>query len=926
MRTHSKLSLTLSALAAAVFCAQAQAQAQETQQLQRVEVTGSNIKRLAAETASPVQVYSRDDIRKTGANTVRQILDTLTATVGTEIRDDGNNSSFASGASGVSMRGLGKGATLVLLNGRRVANYGLADGAKDTFVNVDSIPSDVVERVEIVKDGASAVYGSDAMAGVINIITRREYNGVGMSASYTFNERPNAGAQTQAGLVAGYGSLEKDGFNVFANLEAYRREGYTLDKVKDDYAPWHKAAYNQAFGDPSTLSSPGTLRFAGKRVPVAGCTTVQASGQCVMDINGLNQVSDPAKRLNLYTAGRAKLGNDLQAFAEVSYSKTTTEYRNLPPSITAGAVSRWYDGYQNKLQSVDHPTLAANNPAVTASYKDPITGRVGIDYRFMDNPDLFKYDNDANQYRVLAGLQGVFRDMDWEVAVGRTGASADKLSRWAHRDLYTAVADGTYKIGQVNDPAKLDAWFPMQGMKGKNHQNFIDAKLSGELMALPGGPLAFAVGAEHRAENVSIRSTDNVLKAEIIGRGSVLIEGKRNMDAAFFELNAPVLKGLELNGALRYDKASGFAGRVSPKLGARWELSPQFMLRGTVAGGFRAPNIPETLGTVGITGFYNNTVDPARCDTARKVQAILNNGNATDKADATRAYNSGCNTSVPAMISANPNLKPETSKSITLGFVLEPSRNLTVAMDYFVIERRDEIATRDLSYVLSKEGQPGYEKMISRGAVTRDEQDWIDRANAMSPGANLSWSRGSLASLLLAYENFGKTRTSGIDFDVRGSVGNANFGTLNIGLAATYMLAYKPWDVDLNKWRPNQVGNYQNPRLKAVLSTAWSKGPWATGLRFNYTSKTQLNRDEADLDTQGEAACMTSLALKKVGGLPCFIDSDLRTDFNLAYTGFKNLRLSLNIINLTGEEHPVNLREGYKLRPRSYKIGAEYRF
>lgn len=921
MRTHSKLSLTLSALAAAVFCAQAQAQ--ETQQLQRVEVTGSNIKRLAAETASPVQVYSRDDIRKTGANTVRQILDTLTATVGTEIRDDGNNSSFASGASGVSMRGLGKGATLVLLNGRRVANYGLADGAKDTFVNVDSIPSDVVERVEIVKDGASAVYGSDAMAGVINIITRREYNGIGMSASHTFNERPNAGAQTQAGLVAGYGSLEKDGFNVLANLEAYRREGYTLDKVKDDYAEWHKRLYNQAFGDPSSFSSPGTLRLDGKRVAVAGCATVLASGQCVLDINGMSQVSDPAKRLNLYTAGRAKLGNDLQAFAEVSYSKTTTEYRNLPPTISVGGVSRWYDGFNNALQSIPHPTLAANNPAVQATRPGYSGGRVGIDYRFMDNPELFKYDNDANQYRVLAGLQGVFRDMDWEVAVGRTGASADKLSRWAHRDLYTAVADGTYKIGQVNDPAKLDAWFPMQGMKGKNHQNFIDAKLSGELMALPGGPLAFAVGAEHRAENVSIRSTDNVIKAEIIGRGSVLIDGKRNMDAAFFELNAPVLKGLELNGALRYDKASGFAGRVSPKLGARWELSPQFMLRGTVAGGFRAPNIPETLGKVGITGFYNNTVDPARCDTARKIQAILNTGNDTDKADATRAYNSGCNASVPAMISANPDLKPETSKSFTLGFVLEPSRNLTVAMDYFMIERRDEIATRDVSYVLSKEGQPGYQKMISRGDITGEEKGWADRANLLSPGANLAWSRGSLASLLLAYENFGKTRTSGIDFDVRGSVGNASFGTLNLGLAATYMLAYKPWDVDMNGWRPNQVGNYENPRLKAVLSAAWSKGSWSTGLRFNYTSKTQLNRSEADLDTQGEGAC---LAAKKPGNLPCFIDADLRTDFNLAYTGFKNLRLSLNIINLTGEQYPVNLREGFKLRPRSYKIGAEYRF
>ena len=104
---------------------------------------------------------------------------------------------------------------------------------------------------------------------------------------------------------------------------------------------------------------------------------------------------------------------------------------------------------------------------------------------------------------------------------------------------------------------------------------------------------------------------------------------------------------------------------------------------------------------------------------------------------------------------------------------------------------------------------------------------------------------------------------------------------------------------------------------------AWNKGDWSTGLRFNYTSKTALNRDETDLASWSEAACQTRL---KPGALPCFIDEDLRTDFNLAYTGIKNLRLSLNILNLMGDERPVNLRDGYSLRPRSYKVGASYDF
>ncbi len=129
-------------------------------------------------------VLRRDEIKATGANTVRQILDTLTSFDTGAIKDDGNSTSFARGASGASMRGLGTGATLVLVNGRRVSNYPFANGAKDTFVNLDSIPADVIDRVEVLKDGASAIYGSDALAGVINIITGKSFQGVSTSANY----------------------------------------------------------------------------------------------------------------------------------------------------------------------------------------------------------------------------------------------------------------------------------------------------------------------------------------------------------------------------------------------------------------------------------------------------------------------------------------------------------------------------------------------------------------------------------------------------------------------------------------------------------------------------------------------------------------------------------------------------------------------
>lgn len=915
-----------SAVSAAVFTVvalSAQAQTAPAQQLERVEVTGSNIKRLAAETASPVTVVTRSEIKQTGANTVRQVLDTITSTTTNELTDNGNSSSFAAGATGASLRGLGKGATLVLLNGRRVAYYALADGAKETFVNVDSIPADAIERVEVLKDGASAVYGSDAMAGVINIITRKDFEGVGVSANYQTGVSPSLQKQATASVVAGFGNLAKDRFNVLVNAEFYKREGYTLADALSSYAPYHKQIVNPALGDPSLISYPGNLFKGNTRTkPVAGCPASQlnAAGACTTDVNGLNQIYDPAKRTNLFASGRYLVSDTIEAFGEASYSKTQTEYLGLPFGLSApGTQYKWFDGNSKKVQLVNKPLIAANNPANSLGVP------AGLEYRFMDDLGMWSAPAEASQYRVQAGLKGTFGTWDWETVIGRIGADGEKNGVGAHRtDFINAVTSGEYKIGGANSSELLNRMFRKHAMNGSNSTNYIDAKLSGELFNLPAGAVMGAFGVEHREESVKIKSTDNLLNAEIINNGSVWIEGDRKQDAAFAEVEAPVFKGFTANAAVRYDKATGFDGHFSPKLGARFEVLPQMlMLRGTLSEGFRAPNIPETLGKVGLTGFFNNTVDPKRCDTATKIRDILKTGDANDKQDATAAFNSGCLVSVPAMISANPNVKPELSRSATIGFVFDPTKNLSIAVDYYKIERRDEISYRDPDYVLAREGDAGYKDLIARVPVSGTDLARAARANQLDPKANVAWGAGELVTLLLQYENFGKTESSGIDFDIKGRVSSPEFGTLNLGLNATYALTMREWDIDANEYRPNRVGNRNAPRLRSIFSVAWSKNDWTGGLRFNYTSATKLNNDETDEGSWGEAACQARL---KPGAYPCYIDSYLRTDLNVSYRGFKGLNLSLNIGNLMNNPAPVNLRDGFALRPRTVKVGAEYRF
>ncbi|MBB4842780.1 iron complex outermembrane receptor protein [Paucibacter oligotrophus] len=904
--------------------AQAQtAPAQAVQQLERVEVTGSNIKRLAAETASPVTVVSRTEIKQSGANTVRQILDTITSTSTNELTDNGNSSSFAAGATGASLRGLGKGATLVLLNGRRVAYYALADGAKETFVNVDSIPADAIERIEVLKDGASAVYGSDAMAGVINIITRKDYQGVGISANYQTGTNPSLQKQATASVVGGFGNMAKDRFNVLLNAEFYKREGYTLADALSSYAPYYKQIVSPALGDPSLVSYPGNLFKGNARTkPVAGCPTSQlnAAGACTTDVNALNQIYDPAKRVNLFASGRFLVSEAVEAFAEASYSKTQTDYLALPFGLSApGTQYKWFDGNSKKVQLVNKPLIAANNPANSLGVP------AGLEYRFMDDLSMWSEPAEASQYRVQAGLKGTFGNWDWETVIGRTAAEGEKNGVGAHRvDFINAVSSGEYKIGGSNSAELLNRMFRQHGLNGSNSTNYIDAKLSGELFSLPAGAVMGAFGLEHREESVLIKSTENVLNAELIGRGSVWIEGDRKLDAAFAEVEAPLFKGLTANAAVRYDKATGFDGHMSPKLGLRYEVLPQMlMLRGTLSEGFRAPNIPETLGKVGLTGFFNRTVDPKRCETATKIRDILKKGNANDVQDSTDAFNSGCSVSVPAMISANPNVKPELSRSATIGFVFDPVKNLSIAVDYYKIERRDEISYRDPDYVLAREGDAGYKDLIARVPVSSTDQARADRANQLDPTAKVSWAAGELVTLLLQYENFGKTESSGIDLDIKGQVGNAEFGTLRLGLTSTYALTAREWDIDANTYRPNRVGLRNTPRLRSIFSVAWTKYDWTAGLRFNYTSGTKLNNDETDESSWSEAACQKRL---NPGAYPCYIDSYLRTDLNVSYRGFKGLTLGLNIGNVMNNPAPVNLRDTYSIRPRTIKVSAEYRF
>lgn len=917
---HSVLAVGL-ALAAAPH---AGARQEAGEAVPQVLVTGSNLARGAAHAPALLTVLGRGAIEASGASTARQLLDTLTAFDSGTLRDDGSSNSFARGASGASMRGLGKSATLVLLNGRRIASYALADGGKEVFVNLDAIPAAAIEQVEVLRDGVSAVYGSDAMAGVINIVTRGGMRGVEALAS---EERPQShrfGGQRTASITGGAGRIKRDGYHVFASLDAYQRDGYLLAETVDAYPPWHKQYVNPGFGEPSLYSFPGNLNEprAGVRAPVASCPAerISAGGLCTSDLTGITPASDGATRVNVFSQGRWQLGQGLRAFAEAAWSRHRTDYRALPYATVAGAPSTWFNAVQRRSESVPRPRLAVGNPA------NPFPFPVGIDYRFMDDPGMWEAPLEAGQYRVLAGLTGSSAryGLAWQLAAGRSGSKASARDHGAHRTAFPqAVASGEYRIGGPNSQALLESMFPVIGTDGRTDQRFVDAKLSGVLTQLPGGALQFAIGAEGRREAMRVASSDNVLAGDIIGRGAQLIDGMQRLTAAFLELEAPLSSRLDVNGALRADRVSGFGGHVSPRLGMQYTFSPRLLVRGAAAGGFRAPGIAETQGKVGVAGFYNNTVDPRRCATASAIRDILRTGSSADIADATLAYNAGCASSVPVMVSSRAQLKPETSTSLTLGLVLAPSANVRLALDWFRIERKNEIGAWDASHVLAREQQPQYGALVVRNAVSEGDQRLAARASELQPGAALAFDTGSVQALLLNYENFGRTHSSGIDLDLSGHVQLGARGRLTLGMTSTIALKYMLWDMDANAWRLNLVGLRGAPKYTTVFSTHWQQGPFSAGARVYRTSRTELNFDENDAARWDEAGCQANL--RPAAELPCFTGAAMRTDLHLAY-GWKRTRVTVNVRNALNTSAPVDLRGGYLLRPRSIKLAVSHKF
>lgn len=906
-------------------------QAGANQPIQKVIVTGSNIKRAVdTETSQPVQVLTAAEIKTIGASTVKDVLDTLTSNTGA-LSDLGGGNSFATGSSGISLRNLGKGSTLTLLNGRRVANYGLADGGQETFVNIDALPADVIDRVEVLLDGASAVYGSDAVAGVINVITKKDFEGVLVKASarQSLLKSPLNKDKT-ASITVGKGDFNNDGWNIMGHLEAYKRHPYADREIDPVVPQWYKQYVNPSFGVTSTFSYPGNFvdrypnpypanpALAGQSFSVArpGCATL-VDGLCRFDQYDRLGINAEAERYNFFGTGRLKLNDNHTVFTELTLAHTTTTYYNPPPIMQyTGTPSRWYDAKNGRLNFFTEPKLPVGHP------DNPYTFPVALRYRYADDVTIFKSAAEAKQYRLMAGIEGSDYGWEWQSAVGVMGSKVYNDQRGGkHAANYLkAVNSGEYRFGGTNSTELLLRMFPVIVFGGESQQAFIDATASRELMQLPGGPLALAIGGDFRRDSFEAYVSDNVANGEIVGYGSINVKGERNISAAFAELNAPLTKKLELSTAVRVDKVGKADLSVVPKLGGKYAVTGNLLVRGTYAQGFRAPNVAET-GEVALSAFNNGVTDPKRCAAANQLYAVLNapGRSALDKADALRARDLGCAVSFASSIQGNPELEPEKSRSLNFGIVFDPMKNLSMTLDYYRIERRNEIGTLSNDAVLVNEDAiPG---SVQRLGVTADDQRLSQRVFELT-GQTIAFPVGPISALYRRYENLDKTRVSGLDLEVKHTWNLGANGKVKTNLKANYQLDYRGWDSITNDYTENLVGRYFDYKYNVRLNSSWTRGPMVLGATATYVPGTDLATNKYDTNNSPEGC-----AKRLIPAEYCRIEKDALLDVYGSWAFKNGVTTYINVYNITNREPTANVRSGNPpLRGRTLRLTAEYKF
>jgi iron complex outermembrane receptor protein len=888
--------LVLTSIALAVLAVANQASAQDAA-MQRVEVTGSSIKRLANEEALPITTIKAEEFVQRGLTTLADVMMALPQSASLAPSNAGSGTN-------INLRGLGVNRTLVLLNGRRLANEAISSG----YANLDVIPMSALARVEILNDGASSIYGSDAIGGVVNFVTKREVEGGSITGQWVEPEKSGGGDEQRATLTFGKGSLARDGWNAYATIDFHQRSRLAAK----DRAELSSDALLASIGRPRVQGSGGyampanftTAANKNARNPYAATcaepySTIGAKDTCTLNNNEYGTALHENSQLSFY--GRAtKQFSDDHTFT-VEYTRGQSEIlaaRNPTQSVAVGGVtaqlpssSKWYPGASGGV-----PAMSGLNGApliVTWSVAD-----LGI---------AVQKDKQVNQ-RLAFVDEGKFGE--WDYRTGLVIGISDRENYYDRgfvrgQGLLNGLKSGALNPFGLQDQAGLDylKTISVDGIKNRDSRTTYtgaDMTVSRPLMELAGGSMALAIGAD--VNHTTTRDDKLAIQNEVQYLNSTAShgEGQRNVYALYAELDVPLTKQLTLNFAGRDDYFSDFGNTFNPKASFRWEPTKTLMFRGSANTGFRAPTLFDAYGyrLPGATGKTSGRWDdPALCPGG--TPGVSGTGTALPGFVSSEV----CNVALPKQVGSNANLKPEKSRGFTLGVVMEPIKSMTLSLDYWNIRMKDMLA--NLPEQVYFQDPARYAELFVRNPD------------------------GTLAYINNTTMNLGGQKAAGIDVSATYRFPRSStYGDFRVELDGTYLTKFDNQLFDGDEWVSNigRFGNASNGttssfpiityRWKHTLKFGWSKGDWTAQATQNYNS----SYEDQNLVAQEYWRD---------------INSYKPWNLTVGYKGIKNVQLIFGITNVFDSAPPVTNHSGYSFgylssaaNPigRSYNLRATYNF
>lgn len=985
-----------------------------------IVVTGTLFSTTASATPSPVTVVTSENLEQRGISTIQDAIQQLASNNGPALTNSFTaNGAFAGGASGVSLRGLSTNSTLVLFDGLRASYYPLADDGSRNFVDLNTIPDDIVERIEVLRDGASSTYGADAIAGVVNIITKREHKGIGGRAEFGISERGDA-ATKRFSLTAGTGDLDENGFNAYVSGFYYKSDMlYNKDRPfpfnTDDL---RTLCYNDPNDSPdaglqcgangvlgglngTTIASPQTatnlmvrafdgatntvgsgayinLGSIANGCPGGGTTyTLTAAQQtanpnspgtiCQYDYTNLYGVIQPnIERYGISSRVTANLGDTTEAYVEANFLQSKVDYTGFPatirglaptgiffpqfgtdraPSATTAAgtgiltlpvyVCAAGVASVNGLGTgcnAGNGVLNPNNPFAASGQVARIIGRIqGLN-------NVTQNATRSRTYRVAAGVTGNITD-SINYAVNATAMHTD-LRRiqngYFHiNNLLTAIARGTFNFvnPDLNTQAQWDFVRPENVTDTSSDQVQLQASVAADLMELPGGPLQLGGGASVRYEAVDAPSANSDVfgpSQRYFTLNAFGTKGNRTITSAFAELDAPITSFLSLNASGRYDRYSSGQDAFSPKVGIKLTPVRQLVVRGTYSKGFRIPSFGEAnaLPTTGYVNpsvsFLNNTYlnqYTVPGNTAGPGGTFVTCNTTTFNGAACDPYVRG---SYGQTTLASPNLQPEKSRSFTAGFVFEPTRGVSLTLDYYNIKKTGAITTPSNAPALIAyySGQPipaGYNVIP-------------DAPSLNSPGATRPRAAFVQASLI----NANTIRSEGIDGSISLDFDVSDGLRIKTSAEASYI-------IDLSTTFPDGTtesyeGTSGNYNLTAGSGTPKWHGSWLTTFDFgNFELNGTVNYFGGyNLSAEDQAGVSGDCGLAAPYA-PCDISAYITGDISARVRINDQFTLSFTVLNVLDEMPPVEtatygahlynpVQAGNGILGRYFKVGARVGF